>query len=102
LLAFYDVVLFNNNNVHLIGKIVGLENNNEVSVIMFMEVTAKVLVRYSLCIVTKAEAPFALKLGMVKLLLTETCVVISRSAIINICCILPLGAVVKFYHILVL
>jgi hypothetical protein len=53
-----DVVLFNNNNVHSIGKIVGLKNNNEVSVVMFMEVTAKVLVRYSLYIVTKAEAPF--------------------------------------------
>jgi hypothetical protein len=84
------VVLFNINNVHSIGKIDRLDGSDQVSMVKFLEITEQLLIQYSLSTVTEAEAPFAVKSGMVEVILMETSVVISRSVVLDVCFILPL------------
>ena len=73
-----DVVLINYNNNHSIGKIVAHEQSDKVVMLLFAELTPELLVRYSLSAVTDEEAPYAIKAGMVKVILTDIRLTIGR------------------------
>ena len=88
-----DAITFKHDHDHLIGKIFEIDSNSNVTVLLFLQVTAEVLNRYSLPRVTETESPVASKSGMAEVFLSERRLVINRASIIDVAFIVPLQEV---------
>ncbi len=84
------IILKHNNNDRAIGKIVKSHGDDKVSACLFSQVSSEILNHHSLSAVTDAEAPFALKSGMVEVIQTPTIIKIPRSSIVDLAFIVPL------------
>jgi hypothetical protein len=90
-LSLGDGVVVNDSNTRVIGKIVKAHGDGRISLSMLSYATSDVLLRHSLSAVTDAEAPFAVKSGMVEVIQVPNTLKISRSSIVNVAFIVPLA-----------
>ena len=88
-----DAVIFKGDHDSLIGKIFEINSNNSITVILFLQMSAELLIRHSLPSITNSESPVATKSGMVEVFLSGTRLVIDRASIIDIAFIVPLHEV---------
>lgn len=92
-LSIDDAVIFEDDESHLIGKIVDIGANNKVTVLLFAVVTEELLTHYSLARITATESPRAMKSGMEEVMLSESRLEIDRSKVIDVAFILLLHEV---------
>jgi hypothetical protein len=88
-----DAVIFDNNNMTEVGRIVELHGHNRVSVVLFKILSRELLTKYSLPCVTAVDYPCAVKSGMVELIEIAEVFNIHRSTIIDLAFIVPLHEV---------
>ena len=85
-----DAVIFDNNNMTEVGRIVELHGHNQVSVEIL---SRELLTQYSLPCVTAVDYPCAVKSGMVELIEIAEVFNIHRSTITDLAFIVPLHEV---------
>jgi hypothetical protein len=85
-----DAVIFDNNNMTEVGRIVELHGHNRVSVEIL---SRELLTQYSLPCVTVVDYPCAVKSGMVELIEIAEVLNIHRSTITDLAFIVPLHEV---------
>jgi hypothetical protein len=81
----------NDSNTRVIGKIVKAHGDGRISLSVLSHATSDVLLRHLLSAVTDAEAPFAVKSGMVEVIQVPNTLKISRSSIVDVAFIVPLA-----------
>jgi len=93
-------VIVKNINKMDVGKIVKAHGDGRVSVSLFSYVTSALILRHSLAPVTETESPLATKSGMVEVILMQNTIKITRSSIVDITFIVPLGELESgFFHL---
>jgi hypothetical protein len=88
-----DVVSFTSGNLKRIGRVRAIVSRTDIEVVLFIEVSNEMLLQHSLVKITHEEAPLASKSGMVEVMQSVCTAVIPRSAIVDLCFIVPLEEV---------